>query len=546
MADDRQGLSGLVARARALATADVGSMLRRRGEHPDLGPDIEPAQGAGTEVSPIPSEPLVRPDVAAQPASRLAALRARLADQPVPFAGLAGRFTHRGAAGDADGAVAESADEAEAPDDRVAIPTDDAPADPGSAGASRRVAAGAAAAGALAAVRGRLGSLDTLRNRASRPGKDAGPAKPSKAPKLSIPTPAFLAGKEMPPVVRDLYRDLNDRGLRFVPVGLLLLILAVPLFLSSSPATEPESATVNVPPAEIAARQALQSEAVVSPAAEGLRDYRKRLDAFKRKNPFRQQYRDFDLSKTAVENADANVGETADGKAVDIASALGKGGGSPGSPKGGDAPSTGGGGGAGGGGGGSTGGDSKPEPRFYTYTADLRIGEVGEAPLLRDVEPLTLLPSDEVPVTSYIGASDDLKRATFLIPGGEDVSSQGEGDCQPSPEDCTFLELEVGATQFIDVGVDDDRVTYELQLVKLERKYVDAPAEEGSDVEDPDGADPAPEDDSETFIDGDERSSASKSGAKKAKASASRSGKPPAKSSGLSAWLNLTHGVEIR
>ncbi len=79
------------------------------------------------------------------------------------------------------------------------------------------------------------------------------------------------------------------------------------------------------------------------------------------------------------------------------------------------------------------------------------------------------LPKDELPALIYLGVSKDGKSAMFLLEKG--VEAVGDGDCDPSPEDCETLRLRVGETEFLDVVDEMGNVTaqYQLDLVKIHK-----------------------------------------------------------------------------
>jgi len=64
----------------------------------------------------------------------------------------------------------------------------------------------------------------------------------------------------------------------------------------------------------------------------------------------------------------------------------------------------------------------------------------------RTLERLAPLPDAENPAVIYLGLLKDAKTAVFLL--DESVSTDGDGSCQPSPEDCQRLHLKKGETQF--------------------------------------------------------------------------------------------------
>jgi hypothetical protein len=89
---------------------------------------------------------------------------------------------------------------------------------------------------------------------------------------------------------------------------------------------------------------------------------------------------------------------------------------------------------------------------------------------------LEALPSSDAPVVVLERLKDNGKTAVFSIPG--DITAVGDGKCQPTPEDCTSLELRAGQTQFITVkgGADDGTdVQYQVDLLKIYTKATKVP-----------------------------------------------------------------------
>ena len=81
-----------------------------------------------------------------------------------------------------------------------------------------------------------------------------------------------------------------------------------------------------------------------------------------------------------------------------------------------------------------------------------------------------MLPDEENPVLVYRGVEDGGKVAVFELTG--DVVAQGDGKCEPTPEDCQYLKLRAGETEFItvtDTG-DETDAQYQLDLVKIYKK----------------------------------------------------------------------------
>jgi hypothetical protein len=114
-----------------------------------------------------------------------------------------------------------------------------------------------------------------------------------------------------------------------------------------------------------------------------------------------------------------------------------------------------------------------PTPAPPQYSIKVRFGTVeeagGELPA-KTVTRLSVLPDEEKPVLVYRGVEDGGKVAIFEITGA--VVADGDGRCAPSPQDCQYLKLQAGETEFItvtDTGTETD-AQYELDLVKINTK----------------------------------------------------------------------------
>lgn len=252
----------------------------------------------------------------------------------------------------------------------------------------------------------------------------------------------------------DLWYDLREKRLWPVAAGLLVALIAVPIFLlkpSSEEATAPVTATTAGDTAQLP----------VASTAEGNTDD-STLGIFDPKDPFKppaQPRQQADGLGASVPEAPVSGGST-QGSAGDGASGAGgsgsagsdAGGGSgSGTPAAGDTPASGGSDGSGGSGGsggsdgsgngsGGGGGDTTPpKPVTYTYVVDLKFGERGNVRDRRNVQRLTVLPNEENPLLVFLGVTETGKGAKFLV--NSKLEQEGEGDCEPSNRICTFLEL---------------------------------------------------------------------------------------------------------
>jgi hypothetical protein len=113
-----------------------------------------------------------------------------------------------------------------------------------------------------------------------------------------------------------------------------------------------------------------------------------------------------------------------------------------------------------------------PTTTIPAYSIKVRFGTTDAAtdPEAKTVERLSVLPDEENPVLVYRGVEDGGKVAIFELTGA--VEAQGDGECAPTPEDCQYLKLRAGETEFItitDTGEETD-AQYQLDLVKIYKK----------------------------------------------------------------------------
>lgn len=82
-----------------------------------------------------------------------------------------------------------------------------------------------------------------------------------------------------------------------------------------------------------------------------------------------------------------------------------------------------------------------PAPTFALYSLKVRVnGEV------RVLKRLDALPDAETPAAIYLGLLEDGKTAAFLVDA--DVDAEGDGRCDPNPDDCQRVYLRKGETEF--------------------------------------------------------------------------------------------------
>jgi hypothetical protein len=246
--------------------------------------------------------------------------------------------------------------------------------------------------------------------------------KPSAASSNGFQTPAFVS---------DLFKDMRDRRLIVPAVALLVAIVAVPVVLSASP----EAAVPTAPLAPDPDAAAVEP-GVLAVQEIGVRDYRERLDALDRKNPFGDRFEESAATGAADESqllAPEESGQTAAAPSPSDTS--------------GEAPNT---------SSGPIGGTPPPvsgpqeEPYVLVSRIDVEVGIVDRdrRQTIEGVKSGDLLPSKQTPVAMFLGIKDDASVASLLV--SRDVSRvNGDGECKPSRNNCEFLRMEDGDSAYL-------------------------------------------------------------------------------------------------
>jgi hypothetical protein len=245
------------------------------------------------------------------------------------------------------------------------------------------------------------------------------------------PKNASSGGFQPPAFVSDVLKDMRDRRLIVPAIALLVAIVAVPVVLSATP----EAA---VPPAPLAPDPdaAAVEPGVLAVQEIGVRDYRKRLDALDRKNPFGDRFESSAATGAADESellAPEDSGQTAPPSSSSVTS--------------GEPPNT---------SSGPIGGTPPPvpapeqEPYVLVSRIDVEVGIVDRdrRQTIEGVKSGDLLPSKQTPVAMFLGIKDDASVASLLV--SRDVSRvNGEGECKPSRNNCEFLRMEDGDSAYL-------------------------------------------------------------------------------------------------
>ena len=286
--------------------------------------------------------------------------------------------------------------------------------------------------------------------------------------KLSLPKPKPRDVKpagtsvQMPPFVTNLVRDMRDRRLVLPAVVLVLAIVAVPVMLRAEPEPTPPAIPFVQPEGAGEVLPAVLTEQPV-----GVRDYRKRLQELKSKNPFAQK---FQLTPSELDDATQLIEAPTGGSEIADAPAAGSDvtpstdagvGGVSNEPA---LPPT----------SGPADPGNGPSDQVMLVLAprlDLRFGRFGAD--LKDYQDVSLgdvLPRRRKPVISLVSVSDDLKEASFIVSSGV-IGTSGDGKCSPSRSDCEFLTLKEGRAHKFEYG--EQGVLHRLVIDDIREKIVD-------------------------------------------------------------------------
>jgi len=259
----------------------------------------------------------------------------------------------------------------------------------------------------------------------------------------------------------DLWRDLRET--RMLPVIILLIaaLFAVPFLMgggdeaTTPAATDAETASVAPP---------FETEPVVLASQPELRTFKKRLSSFQARNPFNQylpkvkEPTDTSTSATDALPTDGSTIPTDGSAPVDPGTTPTDPGTTPTDP--GTTPTDPGTSDTGGSG---NGGDDGVE--LLSTRIDVRVGPVGDTEVVKDVKFLDFLPDKQRPVLEYLQSDFDLTNAVFIVSPFVNAN-EGDGKCAPTPQNCQFLQLEVGDTHAFQYD-DGERYTITLLDVNL-------------------------------------------------------------------------------
>lgn len=259
-----------------------------------------------------------------------------------------------------------------------------------------------------------------------------------------------LSEIRVPGFLQDIYFDLKDRHLLPVAAILIAAIVAVPIALSQS--SDPESSASSEAGTAAASVANEKSVQLVAKSNPGLRDYRRRLDRLRAKDPFVQRYSGEQTSESGTEESGGTESSSGSLPASSESS-------TPSAPI---SPSP------------ETQAPDEPSPdqlAYYSYAIDVQVssggsqGDEGDQPAVRrNLPELTMLPSRKAPALVYMGSTKDGKKALMLV--SSDVKAIfGDAKCVLGSETCELLAMEPGLPETVVYGGAEK--TYKIELRKI-------------------------------------------------------------------------------
>lgn len=280
-----------------------------------------------------------------------------------------------------------------------------------------------------------------------------------------------LSGLKVPDFLYDLFYDLKERHLLPLVALLLVAMVAAPIYFKNSTKEEPETAATPGAVATGSATDASQETLVVARSEPGLRDYRRRLKNYRALDPFADRAAGEEAAAASSEVSGSSSAATTSTPETSESSveATVIGGESTASTEThieypGVIES-------------ESGGETVTKTRYATDTIDVRIVTVPHssaeqkktkskphAEVRRNLRELTMLPARATPAATYIGLTNDGKKALFVV-SSDVVSLFGEGTCVIGSQSCQLIALEPGLPETFVYGPAER--TYRIELLKI-------------------------------------------------------------------------------
>jgi hypothetical protein len=261
-------------------------------------------------------------------------------------------------------------------------------------------------------------------------------------------------------LITDTWKGLLKRKLW--PVALLLAgaLVAVPLLLAKNPEPMVAAANAGAVSKDDAMPATFVSAANAEPAGDAPVKRRRTLGASK--DPFEPA--PLPKAKKSKKKKAAKADATATPTATE-APKTDAGSGGSGTPPSGAVPTA----------------TPIPKVTVPAFSVKVRFGSTADEDLATSIiERLSVLPDEENPLVVYRGVDKSGKAAIFELTG--DVVAEGDGDCEPTPENCQYVKLRAGETEFITLktaeGDDATAGQFELDVVKIYKKQTKVAAAE--------------------------------------------------------------------
>jgi hypothetical protein len=294
-----------------------------------------------------------------------------------------------------------------------------------------------------------------------------------------------LSELKVPDFLYDLFYDLKERHLLPLVALLVVAMVAAPIYFKSSTKSDPEPATTPGATATASAADAGGETLVVARSEPGLRDYKRRLKAYRALDPFAGGGEESSPSAevtNAAPTASTPVASTPEasveatvvgGESSAATEPLGEVSSTPESSGVQAESST-----------GSGGGPTRT--RYASDSIDVRIVTVPhnsaeekkakaakpQAQVRRNLPELTMLPARKAPAATYIGLTNDGRKALFVV-SSDVVSLFGEAKCVIGSQTCQLLALEPGLPETFVYGPQER--TYRIELLKIDQTYAAKP-----------------------------------------------------------------------
>jgi hypothetical protein len=288
-----------------------------------------------------------------------------------------------------------------------------------------------------------------------------------------------LSGLKVPDFLYDLFYDLKERHLLPLVALLIVAMVAAPIYFKNSSKSEPETVATPGTTATASTADAGGETLVVARSEPGLRDYKRRLKHYRALDPFATGGGEEAGANAEVTNAaESPAPEAATPEAVTEATVIEGESSStapieyPSAPESSGVPAE-----------SSTGSASgATKTRYASDTIDVRIVTVphesteqkkkkkskSQAQIRRNLPELTMLPARATPAATYIGLTNDGRKALFVV-SSDVVSLFGEAKCVIGSQTCQLLVLEPGLPETFVYGAQER--TYRIELLKIERAY---------------------------------------------------------------------------